>query len=147
MEFTIKDPTFVNVGVYGPATTPPLVPNIVVSLDVPNCTGQSIALKPAASTDQQLLGVVVDKPRLDSVSQAVITGQGLTVRQMGHADVIVASAVAAGDHLSVAGTSGFVQTQARAAAGAQPVTCIGLALTGATAAGQTVTVDIVRHSF
>jgi hypothetical protein len=134
-EFTIKDPTFLNV-----ANTA-FTPGQVVILDIANSTnGPSVALPGAALVEP--IGVIVDKTKLSPIDSSVEPNQGIGVRQIGWAWCIASGAVAIGDHVSVANTSGQVQTQARAGAGVQPVPIVGRAYTAASSAGQGVLVNL-----
>lgn len=130
-EKTIADITWLNVGLAN------LQPGQVVCLDIANSTnGPSVMLPTGALTEP--VGVVVDKTKLSAIDQSIVSGQGIAIRTWGIAFCLAASAISIGDHVSIANTSGQVQTQARAGAGVQPVYIVGRALTAASGVGQGV---------
>jgi hypothetical protein len=97
---------------------------------------------PAAALNRPI-GVIVDKTKLSPVDSSVEPGQGIGVRMYGWAFCLTSGAVAIGDMVSIANTSGQVQTQARAGAGVQPVPIVGMALTASSGAGQSVQVALM----
>jgi hypothetical protein len=138
-EATIHDLTFLNVG------NANLLPGAVVVLDTANSTGgPSVALPGGALA--QPVGVVVEKTKLNPVDATVMAGQGIGIRTWGIAFCIAAGVIAIGDMVSVANTTGQVQTQARAGAGVQPVPVVGRAYTAASGATQGVMVMLMIGS-
>jgi hypothetical protein len=138
-EATIHDITFLNVG------NANLLPGAVVVLDVANSTGgPSVALPSGALA--QPIGVVVEKTKLNPVDATVMAGQGIGIRTWGIAFCLTSGVVAIGDMVSIANTTGQVQTQARAGAGVQPVPIVGRALTASGGAGASVMVLLMIGS-
>ena len=87
-----------------------------------------------ATTGKLALGIVQDGP-------ASGPGQSVRVRQLGISKAIASGAVSYGDMLYVANTSGQLGTAP--AAGVSDSFCVGIALTAATAAGDTISVLMV----
>lgn len=127
-EATIHDITWLNVG------NANLLPGQTVVLDIANSGGGPSVMLPTGAL-QLPVGIVVEKTKLSSVDQSILAGQGMAVRTWGIAWGIAASAIAIGDMVSIANTSGQVQTQAKAGAGAQPLPIVGRALTAASGVG------------
>ncbi len=90
---------------------------------------------PAAANAGNILGIAV-------TSQSE-SGRAVSVRKAGTAEVVAAGAIAAGDPVNIADTSGRVKAINEAAA--TKVQCVGFAETSATAAGDIIEVFISIH--
>jgi hypothetical protein len=135
-EATIKDITFLNVG------NANLLPGQVVVMDITNSTGGPSVKLPAGALAEPI-GVIVDKTKLNPTDATVMAGQGIGVRMWGIAFCLTAGVIAIDDYVSIANTSGQVQTQAKATAGATPKAIVGRALTASSGAGQSVMVALM----
>jgi hypothetical protein len=123
-ELTIKDWTARN------ALNTNLQPYRCVDLDVTNSNASDTCVGPPSGALSEVIGIVYDKSRLDPTG-AVIKNSGVTIKSFGFCRVEASAAIAAGAYVSCANTTGQIQAQAQAAAGAQPKAIVGRALTSA----------------
>lgn len=138
-EKTIADLTFLNVA------NANLQPGAVVVIDAANSTGGPAVMLPGGALARPI-GVIVEKTKLNPTDATVMAGQGIGVRSWGIAYCLTAGVVAIDDMVSIANTTGQVQTQARAGAGVQPVPIVGRALSASGGAGASVMVMLMIGS-
>ncbi len=115
------------------------LPNQVAVLDTVNSGPRTTAATLPSGAGVAPLGVVYDKAKTTQAG-AVVPGSGVNVRLEGVGRVFAASAINPGDRVGIANAAGQVQTQAQAAAGAQPKPILGIAFRAAQAAGDAIDV-------
>jgi hypothetical protein len=135
-EATVLEMAFDNVG------NANFTPNSTVAVDATNSGNITTAAKlPTAATNQQLLGVAMDRSKLDPSGNPV-AGSGVNVRLLGSAKVISGSeasgVIAAGAFVGSSAVQGSVRALTKASAGAQPQPALGIALSSAAAQGDKV---------
>jgi hypothetical protein len=103
-------------------------------------TGAREVKNPAAANEGRISGVVEHVDHRDGAN-----GSGVSVRTLGEAECLAASAIAVGDPVNIADAAGRVKAVGGEAAGTV-INLVGDAVTAATAAGDIVTVDLQRRN-